>query len=271
MYVISFWRKNRLATRQVRRKRAREKIEKMMREKETMSGIRKMKMPGMRKMKMPRGSSKDRADIIRLANSQTKKSSRHVEQDYRRARSRRWSKIPFRSLRVRSEKARSSRVRSEKVVLDTNVILDSLNENFVKEMQQLLKKSGIRIILSEIVLGEVTGSDRGELGSYKKNDVLDHLKNRFGERLEIVKTTPEMKEDARKMEEKYDVLHSPDSIILAVCKKVDAVLITNDFDLTDCAKQEEVDSYDHRYVEIEPTRYELLQEQREEEERRKSG
>jgi predicted nucleic acid-binding protein len=157
------------------------------------------------------------------------------------------------------------RVKSEKVGLDTNVIIDSWHEKHVKEMHQLLKKPGIRIILSETALGEASK----KIGIEKKI-VLDHLKKRFGERLEIVKTTPEMKEEARKMEEKYDLLHKADSIILAVYKKCNAAVISNDVDLRECCQEEEIEMHDHRLVKTGPTLYERLQKQREREKRNKT-
>ena len=157
------------------------------------------------------------------------------------------------------------RVKSEKAGLDTNVVIDSWHDKHVKEMHQLVKKPGIRIILSETALGEASK----KIGKEKKI-VLDHLKKRFGERVEVVKTTPEMKEDARKMEEKYDLLHKADSIILAVYKKFNAAVISNDVDLRECCQEEEIEMHDHRVVKTGPTQYERLQKQREKEKRNKT-
>ena len=152
------------------------------------------------------------------------------------------------------------RVISSQVVLDTNVIIDSWNNNYLKQIQQLLKKNDLRIILSETTLGESIRKLQTD-----KNTLMRSLENSFGNRFEIHPTMPEMVEDARKMEEKYDSLHNPDSIILAVAKKFGAAIISNDDALTECCKEEEIEVYDHRRQKLEPTRYQRLQEQKERE------
>ena len=138
------------------------------------------------------------------------------------------------------------RVVSEKIVLDTNVVLDSWKEIHVKGMHQLLKKSNVRILLTETTLGESTRKLKKD-----KKTVLEHLEKRFGNRLETVKTTPEMINLAKRMEKKYpENLHHPDSIIFAAAKIMDADLITNDRAVKECCAEEEIHAFDHRLVKI---------------------
>ena len=138
------------------------------------------------------------------------------------------------------------RVVSEKIVLDTNVVLDSWKEIHVRGMHQLLKKSNVRILLTETTLGESTRKLKRD-----KKTVLEHLEKRFGDRLEPVRTTSEMTDLAKKMEKKYpEKLHHPDSIIFAAAKIMEADLITNDQAVKECCVEEEINAFDHRLVKI---------------------
>ena len=200
-----------LATRQVRHKRQREKIEEMMRGR-AMDDRIKHKMD---------------AELKRIKKKKTN------------------NKIP-KTPAPKPITKKPERVISEKIVLDTNVVLDSWKEIHVKGMHQLLKKSNIRILLTETTLGESTRKLKRD-----KKTVLEHLEKRFGNRLEPVRTTSEMTDLAKKMEKKYpEKLHHPDSIIFAAAKIMLADLITNDQAVKECCANEKINAFDHRLVKI---------------------
>ena len=155
---------------------------------------------------------------------------------------------------------------SEKVVIDTNVIIDLLahksriatqkydiatdtrpyaNEYFGSRIHHLLGEGVGKIVLTETVLGESTR----QLG-WDNKTIMNNLKEEFGERLEIVSTPPQVVEHARMLENKYECLHSPDSIIIAIAKKMKADVITNDKCVIECCKKEKINVFDHRSVAV---------------------
>ena len=99
--------------------------------------------------------------------------------------------------------------------------------------------------------------------------MIKYLKNKFGnEKFRFIDNTPDIVENAGKMLKKYDSLHKPDDNILAVAKKFNAAIITHDGDLKDCCEQEEIEVYDHHDQTLESSDYEILQEQRKQEQER---
>ena len=156
-------------------------------------------------------------------------------------------------------------VKSDNVILDTNAIKNSWDKVKLKEIQQLLKKTKPKIILTDTTLNESV-----RIINTDKNTLIKDLKNKFGnEKFRFIDNTPDIVENAGKMLKKYDSLHKPDDNILAVAKKLNAAIITHDGDLKDCCEQEEIEVYDHHDQTLEPSDYELLQEQRKQEQERR--
>ena len=156
-------------------------------------------------------------------------------------------------------------VKSDNVILDTNTIKNSWDKVKLKEIQQLLKKTKPKIILTDTTLNESV-----RIINTDKNTLIKDLKNKFGnEKFRFIDNTPDIVENAGKMLKKYDSLHKPDDNILAVAKKLNAAIITHDGDLKDCCEQEEIEVYDHHDQTLEPSDYELLQKQRKQEQERR--
>ena len=156
-------------------------------------------------------------------------------------------------------------VKSDNVILDTNAIKNSWDKVKLKEIQQLLKKTKPKIILTDTTLNESV-----RIINTDKNTLIKYLKNKFGnEKFRFIDNTPDIVDNAGKMLKKYDSLHKPDDNILAVAKKLNAAIITHDGDLKDCCEQEEIEVYDHHDQTLEPSDYELLQEQRKQEQERR--
>lgn len=152
-------------------------------------------------------------------------------------------------------------VKSDNAILDTNAIKNSWDGEKLKEIQQLLKKTKPKIILTDTTLNESI-----RIINIDKNTLMRDLKNKFGEeKFCFIDNTPDIVEDARKMLEKYDSLHKPDDNILAVAKKLNAAIITHDKDLKGCCEKEGIEVYDHHNQTLESTDYEILQKQRKEE------
>ena len=162
-------------------------------------------------------------------------------------------------------KSDNAYVKSDNVILDTNAIKNSWDKVKLKEIQQLLKKTKPKIILTDTTLNESV-----RIINTDKNTLIKDLKNKFGnEKFRFIDNTPDIVENAGKMLKKYDSLHKPDDNILAVAKKLNAAIITHDGDLKDCCEQEEIEVYDHHDQTLEPSDYELLQEQRKQEQERR--
>ena len=148
---------------------------------------------------------------------------------------------------------------SENVVLDTNVIINLLayksriakksdlhnqsHPQYRANIHYLLKKSGGKIILTVTALGESTR----QLG-WDHKTIMNNLKEEFGERLQTVSTTSEVAEHAKELEKKYEEqgLHNPDSIIVAIAKKMNVDIITSDKSVIECCREEKIGVFDHR-------------------------
>ena len=156
-------------------------------------------------------------------------------------------------------------VKSDNVILDTNAIKNSWDKVKLKEIQQLLKKTKPKIILTDTTLNESV-----RIINTDKNTLIKYLKNTFGnEKFRFIDNTPDIVENAGKMLKKYDSLHKPDDNILAVAKKLNAAIITHDVGLKNCCEQEEIEVYDHHDQTLVSSDYELLQEQRKQEQERR--
>ena len=106
---------------------------------------------------------------------------------------------------------------------DSNVIIDEYWEPAKNvDFWKAARKSEADIAVDDTILSEVfrkTGST--------KDAIIERITNSFKSPV-LIDDCQEVKEDARRMNEKYCYLHNGDDKILAATKKVGAVLVSND-------------------------------------------
>ena len=130
----------------------------------------------------------------------------------------------------------------EVFVLDTNVIIDCNNktglpliQNAESNVVQKLKKKK-RILICDVIIKEAE----------KKKIDYSQIEKLYGKnRVEKVVTTS-VRKAAENLESKYELLHSPDSVLLALAIKEKYGIITNDSALADSCDKENVYVYDPR-------------------------
>ena len=84
-----------------------------------------------------------------------------------------------------------------------------------------------------------------------RQHIINKLENFYGKnRIQMVETS-DLKKTAKQLENKYESLHHPDSILLALAIREHYAVITNDGALAECCKSEKVFTDDQRRLQIE--------------------
>ena len=154
-------------------------------------------------------------------------------------------KVKRKPLKVKRKPLKTEPVQLEEpevFVLDTNVIIDCNNktglpliQNAESNVVQKLKKKK-RILICDVIIKEAE----------KKKIDYSQIEKLYGKnRVEKVVTTS-VRKAAENLESKYELLHSPDSILLALAIKEKYGIITNDSALADSCDKENVYVYDPR-------------------------
>jgi predicted nucleic acid-binding protein len=127
---------------------------------------------------------------------------------------------------------------AQTIVLDANVIIKEMQEGrILKPIAKRMKKYKSKLVLPEIVLGEVskiTGSDpistMERVYQYCKQPVM-------------IDKTDEIVSESQRINEKYYECHRSDSMILATAKLTGSTLVSFDRDLLQTAKMEGVQAF----------------------------
>jgi len=154
-------------------------------------------------------------------------------------------KVKRKPLKVKRKPLKTEPVQLEEpevFVLDTNVIIDCNNktglpliQNAESNVVQKLKKKK-RILICDVIIKEAE----------KKKIDYSQIEKLYGKnRVEKVVTTS-VRKAAENLESKYELLHSPDSVLLALAIKEKYGIITNDSALADSCDKENVYVYDPR-------------------------
>ncbi len=127
---------------------------------------------------------------------------------------------------------------AQTVVLDANVIIKEIQEGrILKPIAKRMKKYKSKLVLPEIILGEVskiTGSD--PISTMER--VYQHCKQPI-----MVDKTNEILTESQRINEKYYECHRSDSLILATAKLTGSTLVSFDRDLLQTAKMEGVQAF----------------------------
>jgi len=172
-------------------------------------------------------------------------------------------KVKRKPLKVKRKPLKTEPVQLEEpevFVLDTNVIIDCNNktglpliQNAESNVVQKLKKKK-RILICDVIIKEAE----------KKKIDYSQIEKLYGKnRVEKVVTTS-VRKAAENLESKYELLHSPDSVLLALAIKEKYGIITNDSALADSCDKENVYVYDPRQALTQSQLRERLQEKEEE-------
>ena len=127
---------------------------------------------------------------------------------------------------------------AQTIVLDANVIIKEIQEGrILKPIAKRMKKYKSKLVLPEIVLGEVskiTGSDpivtMERVYQYCKQPIM-------------VDKTNEILSESQRINDKYYECHRSDSLILATAKLTGSTLVSFDRDLLQTAKMEGVQAF----------------------------
>ena len=121
---------------------------------------------------------------------------------------------------------------------DSNMIIDECwDPKKNMEFWEAARKSEADVAVDDTILAEV----RRKTGK-TNNEVVEKLTSSF-KRPILVDDCQEVRDDARRMNEKYLYLHRGDDRILAATKKAGAVLVTNDKKFLVSASLEHVQAY----------------------------
>lgn len=127
---------------------------------------------------------------------------------------------------------------AQTIVLDANVIIKEIQEGrILKPIARRMKKYKSKLVLPEIVLGEVskiTGSD--PISTMER--VYQHCKQPI-----MMDKTEEILSESQRINEKYYECHRSDSMILATAKITGSTLVSFDRDLLQTAKMEGVQAF----------------------------
>jgi len=127
---------------------------------------------------------------------------------------------------------------AQTIVLDANVIIKEIQEGrILKPIAKRMKKYKSKLVLPEIVLGEVskiTGSD--PIATMER--VYQYCKQPI-----MVDKTNEILSESQRINDKYYECHRSDSLILATAKLTGSTLVSFDRDLLQTAKMEGVQAF----------------------------
>ena len=138
-------------------------------------------------------------------------------------------------------------------ILDTNVIVDSIKSKAVKNYVVKTLKGKKKVIICDVVLDESCHKQFSIETKNKKQSrqyIINQLENFYGKnRIQMVETS-DLKKTAKQLENKYESLHHPDSILLALAIREHYAVITNDVILAECCKSEKVFTDDQRQSQL---------------------
>jgi predicted nucleic acid-binding protein len=127
---------------------------------------------------------------------------------------------------------------AQTIVLDANIIIKEIQEGrILKPIARRMKKYKSKLVLPEIVLGEVskiTGSD--PISTMER--VYQYYKQPI-----MMDKTDEILSESKRINEKYYECHKSDSMILATAKITGSTLVSFDRDLLQTAKMEGVQAF----------------------------
>lgn len=107
---------------------------------------------------------------------------------------------------------------------DSCVLIGAIKSPAVaSNILRLFKGKHSRIVLQDVVLQEAE-----KILKKPKEEIITKISSILGKEVYIFSTTPEMREEAHRIEKQFGVCHFPDSIILTAAKTFSWTILTMD-------------------------------------------
>nr|AIE90685.1 hypothetical protein [uncultured marine thaumarchaeote AD1000_05_B01]AIE95355.1 hypothetical protein [uncultured marine thaumarchaeote AD1000_65_A02] len=136
-----------------------------------------------------------------------------------------------------TESITTNRNKEVLILLDSNIYIRNKPDHMLTVLAGKMGRYNSKLILPRIVLYEVSKVTRTSQQKVLK-DVFRVYNKTF-----LLADNNEIKAEAKRLETYFYECHYPDSIILAIAKVMDAVLVTSDFKLRRTAEIEGVQAY----------------------------
>ena len=112
----------------------------------------------------------------------------------------------------------------QKIALDSCVVIDIIEKPGVaKSLKSKFKGKSIKIILCDVVLGEVN-----RVRGYVPEKVISKLSQLLGKEIVLSTSNEQSISNANQISEQFQICHNGDNKILSLCQAKDYVLVTFD-------------------------------------------
>ena len=117
------------------------------------------------------------------------------------------------------------------IILDTNVVIDLVGNKRTATRVRRHHRVGEPVYICDIILSEA------ESKGYKRMRVMSKAMAAVSATLQMETPTSADKKNAKKLEKKDHRFHYPDSVIAAMCSRLDSKLLTFDRGLLEACKK----------------------------------
>lgn len=115
-------------------------------------------------------------------------------------------------------------ITTQNIALDSCVVISMIEDpRLGLKLKQGLKGKSARIILCDVVISEVN-----RVRGYAKDYIISKISKILGRQVQVLQTSLQEKEDAKRLSTNFLQCHNGDNMILAFCKIRDYILVTFD-------------------------------------------
>ena len=113
---------------------------------------------------------------------------------------------------------------TQKVVLDSCVVIDLIeNPGLVKRVKKAIKGKSIQIVLCDTVLNEVH-----KVRGFSRKEIIAKISAKLARKISVVTVEEQEKIQAKQFSTQFQICHSGDNKILAICQAKNYILVTFD-------------------------------------------
>jgi len=113
---------------------------------------------------------------------------------------------------------------TQNIALDSCVVIDIMEKPGVaKSLKAKLRGKSVKIILCDVVLGEVK-----RVRGYVPEKIISKLSLLLGRKIELSQSNEGTISDAKQITNQFQICHNGDNKILSLCQAKDFVLVTFD-------------------------------------------
>ena len=115
-------------------------------------------------------------------------------------------------------------ITTQNITLDSCVVIGMIEDQRLGlKLKHGLRGKSARIILCDVVISEVN-----RVRGHARDFIVLKISKILGRQVEIIQTSSQEKEDAKKLSASFMQCHNGDNLILAFCKIRDYILVTFD-------------------------------------------